>query len=277
MAFLRCGRPDPFTNRVRTLYRANVIRAPRAGIDPLIVLAVQKRQIAILGGLAGLLAGDGLEPPPVTRYAAADLSGLRSASLDLTVGLKLTAAFLAALGLPVPGGEISGSLWTGASQLDFEVRDVSELRVDIGLLGRAMARRVIDDNAATGIFFSRDAAARMLIITRTLVSRQFAVRATAHGGQSAAVSVDAIENLIGKSTASVAWNRESADTISFQGESDVAFAFGAVPCAIQPDRSIVFGVEVSDLTFGQPKAPPEVKPVIDEDGLLDFDDEQDAS
>jgi hypothetical protein len=52
----------------------------------------------------------------------------------------------------------------------------------------------------------------------------------------------------------------------------VTFAFAAVPCAVQTDRSVVFGVEMEDLTFGDAEAQPRVKPVVEDDGLLDFDD-----
>jgi len=35
---------------------------------------------------------------------------------------------------------------------------------------------------------------------------------------------------------------------------------------------LVFGVGAEDLTFGEAPAVPQVKPVVDDDGLLDFDD-----
>ncbi|MDQ1744092.1 MAG: hypothetical protein QOE23_2431 [Pseudonocardiales bacterium] len=175
----------------------------------------------------------------------------------------------------MPGAEISTSLWSGANSVDFEVRDVTERRVDLGLLGRALTGRTFDENSATRIFLTEQGL-RMLVITRTLVSRHFAVHATRRGGQSAEISVDAIESLIGKATMTIDWKLESTETISFQGETAATFAFGAVPCVIQPDRSIVFGIEVDDLTFGRGSKPPEVKPLVDEDGLLDFDDPADA-
>jgi hypothetical protein len=272
MGFTRCGRDDPFTSQVRLLYHANVLRVPRAGVDPLDVLAVKKRWVEHRGRLPGLIAGGtdlGL-PAPAT-YRVSDLDGVRSAALDVNVGAKLTATFLQALGLPVPGAELEAALWSSTSAVGFEVREVSEHRVDLGLLGVAMAGRQLADNPATGIFLT-DKAVRMLVVTRVLTSSNFAVRASARAGQSVKASVDAIENLLGKTTTADSWKRESEQTISFGGDTAVTFAFGAVPCAVQPNRSIIFGTEVDRLTFGDTAAAPQVEPVVDEDGLLDLDE-----
>jgi hypothetical protein len=272
MAFSQCNRVDPFTSRVRTLYGANVLRVPRNGIDPLEVLAVRKRRVETRGRLTGLLDGaGGPELPQPTAYPVADLNGLRSAGLDVELGLKFTASFLSVIGVPVPGAELNTSLWAGTRSIDFEVREVSELRVDLGLLGKALTGRRIDTSPSTAVFLT-DPAVRMLVITRTLVSRNFAIRSASDSGQSADISLDAIEDLIGKTTASVKWSRESTDAITFQGDTAVTFAFAAVPCAIQADRSFVFGTEADRLTFGGAVPAPREQAVIDEDGLLDFDE-----
>ena len=271
MAFARCGRTDPFTKRVREVYRANVLRVPRAGVQPLLALAVDDRRVERRGQLAGLLVGDDVALPEPMTQPVADLSGVRSTSLDLSVGVNLTAGFLAALGLPIPGGDVTGTLFAGAKSLEFEVRDVSERSVDLGAVGKAMAGRSIDDNPATRIFLTAPSV-RLLFVSRVLMSRHFAVHTTGRAGQSAKISVDAIQDVFGKAQASVSWNHEDAQTVAFQGDRAVTFAFAAVPCAVQVDRSVIFGVEADDLTFGEAAAPPQVKPVVDDDGLLDFDD-----
>jgi hypothetical protein len=276
MAFKNCGRPDPFTRTVREVYRANVLGSPRAGVEPLLGLAVIDRKVQPRGALSGLLADDGVPLPGPVTVPVVDLSGLRSASLDLKVGASLTAGFLAALGLPIPGADVSLTLLSGARSVDFEVRDVSECMVDLGAVGKALSGRTLADNPATKVFLT-DSSVRLLFVSRVLRSRHFAVHTKGEAGQSAEVSVDAIEDLIGKAHGSVGWKRESADTLSFQGATDVSFAFAAVPCAVQADRTIVFGVETENLTWGKTPSKPEVKPVVEEDGLLDFDDGPDIS
>jgi hypothetical protein len=273
VGFQPCQHEDPFTRRVREVYRANVVRAPRAGVDPLDVLAVRKRYVEPRGRLATFIEDPGaIELPPMTIQPAAGLSGLRSARLDLNLALGIAATFLGALGVPAPGAELNLSLWGETNSIEFEVRDVKELSVDVGQLGRLLTGRRIVHSPASEIFF-RDEDVRMLIITRTLISRQFALLSRAKSGQSAAVTMDAIASLLGKAAGEVEWAREAADTVSFRGQREVTFAFAAVPCVLQADGTFLFGLEADQLVLG---APPEQviaahKPIVDEDGLLILD------
>ncbi len=274
MGFRKCRHDDPFTRRVRELYKANVVGAPRAGIDPLDVLAVRKRRVEPRGRLISFISdGNAIDWPLVTSHVTAGMSGLRSASLDVELGLTLTATFLNALGVPLPGAELNTSLWKGTSSLDFEVRDVEERQVDVGYLGRAVSGHKVDSRSpASAIFFGNNDV-RMLIITRTLTSPHFAVRSTGTGGQSAGIAVDAIADLFGKVDVDVAWSRESTDVVSFRGATAVTFAFAAVPCVVRPDGSFLFGLEADQITLGTPAAGNAelARPIVDEDGLLSFD------
>jgi hypothetical protein len=272
MAFRRCQHDDPFTSRVRELYRANVVRAPRAGIEPLDVLAMRDRHVEPRGKLAPFIVGrDATQLPMATNQAAVALSGLRSVSLDLSVGLSLTSTFLAALGLPIPGAKVKTSLWDGVHSLSFEVRDVVEHSVDLGTLGQALrGKRVDRGSPASAVFFSDDSV-RMLIITRTLTSGTFAVRSHRTDGQSADISVDAIADLVGAASATIKWQREADDAVTFHGDTPVTFAFAAVPCLLNPDDSFAFGLEADKVSYGDAPSVTEAVPVVDEDGLLEFD------
>ena len=114
MGFSPCEREDPFTRKVRDAYRANVVRAPSTGIAPLDVLAVgARRRVEPRGRLDAMLSGAAPSLPRPTSVEVADLRGQRSTTLDLSVGADLTAAFLGALGLPVPGAEVGGHVVGG--------------------------------------------------------------------------------------------------------------------------------------------------------------------
>src|SRR3954454_5553709 len=78
MAFRKCGGPDPFTRTVREVYRANVLRSPRADVEPLLALAVIDRKVQPRGALSGLLADDGVTFPEPVTVPVVDLAGLRS-------------------------------------------------------------------------------------------------------------------------------------------------------------------------------------------------------
>jgi hypothetical protein len=111
----------------------------------------------------------------------------------------------------------------------------------------------------------------MFIITRTLTSTQFAVRTSTDKGAAAAVSVDAISDLFGAAQTRVQWAREASDAVLFSGATPVTFAFAAVPCVVQPDGSFLFGLEADRLSLGADRPSVTARPVVDEDGLLDFE------
>jgi hypothetical protein len=273
MSFLSCPRQDdPFTRKVRDTYRANVVGAPRAGIDPLGTLAVRGRKVEPRGQLHHLLDGP-LRLPPVTSAPAAALAGVRSTTVDVKLGLSLSATFLAALGVPVPGAEISASLWDGASGFSFEVRDVVEHQIDLGELGQRLQGHTLARTPATELFLT-DHSVELLLITRTLTTASFSVRATRSGGQALGVTVDGLAKLLGKTKVDVSWKTEDDHSVTFTGQTPVTFAFAALPCAIDAARKLMFGLAKDDLKFAA--RPPEAEglkaaPAIDRLGLLSFD------
>jgi hypothetical protein len=271
MGFWRCEREDPFTRKVRDVYRANVVQAPRTGIAPLDVLAVAGRRVEPRGRLLTLLDGSAPDLPRPVSSDVADLRGERSAALDLEFGADLTARFLVALGLPVPGANAVITLWEGARRVAFEVRGVTERRVDIAGLGRALTGCRVARNAATEVFFT-EPKAQMLVITRTLSSAQFAVHAAGRKGQSVKIAADGLAEFFGEAHAAGGWTVEGESTITFHGPRPATFAFGAVPCMLRTDGTLVFGLEITDKTFGDlERVVPYERPVIDDTGLLTFD------
>jgi hypothetical protein len=275
MSFFSCPRQDdPFTRQVRDTYGANVVSAPRSGIDPLSTLAVRGRKVEPRGQLKYMLEGRALTLPSVTSAPTAELSGVRSATVDVGLGLSLSAKFLAALGVPVPGAEVSASLWEGASKFTFEVRDVIEHQVDIGALGQKLKGHVLARTAATELFLV-DPSIELMLITRTLTTPSFAMRAIGTGGQAVHVAVDGIAELIGKANADVSWRSEHDNSVTFTGATPVTFAFAAVPCAIDPSRNLMFGLTRANMNFaaGAPAASElKARPTIDKLGLLSFDE-----
>jgi len=173
----------------------------------------QRRENAGIGQLAGRVEPrgrldamlDARRPPEVETSPAAALAGVRSATVDLEPRLSLSAKLLAALGVPVPGADVTASLWKGASGFTFEVGDVMENQVDVARLGRALMGRRIERTPATAVFLDGDGTG-LYLLTRTLTSRSFAVRGTSDRGQSVKVAVGPIRDLLGKASATVSWS-----------------------------------------------------------------------
>jgi hypothetical protein len=277
MAFRACPRKDdPFTKKVRETYGANVVAAPRAGIEPLTTVAKQDDRVEPRGHLQYLLEGEPPALPLVQSVPAAAMSGTRSSEVKASLGLDLSANFLSALGVPVPGAQLDVTLWKGASTLAFEVRDVMENVVDIAELAKAIDGHSIANNAATSIFLT-DESQELLLVVRTLTTQTFAVRATRAGGQTVQVAVDGIAELLGSAQVGVSWKLEKDDWVSFHGSLPVTFGFAVVPCAIDPAGRLKFGLTRKDLTWA-PSAQEGLiitpRPAIDGDsraGLLVFD------
>ena len=275
MGFRKCQYEDPFTSRVRTVYRASVVQAPRGGIDTFDILAVKKRRVESRGEISSIIAGaDEVELPAITSVPAAEMRGVRSATVNAEIGVSLTSAFLSALGIPVPGADLKASLWKGVSSFAFEVRDVRQRQIDVSLMGKTLTGRKVDrESPAVGIFFLDDKV-QLLVITRTLTSSHFAVRMTRAGGQSGQIDVDAIADLVGQASTKASWKREADDMVSFRGVKPATFAFAAVPCLIQDDGRFLFGLERDDLKMGvEPRGAPRTpRPIVEEDGLIVLDD-----
>jgi hypothetical protein len=64
-------------------------------------------------------------------------------------GSELTAKLLSVIGIPAPGAELTTSLWSSTRSIDFEVPDVSEEKLDLGALGKALIGRTIGTSPAT--------------------------------------------------------------------------------------------------------------------------------
>jgi hypothetical protein len=279
MAFWQCE--DPFVRKVRELYRANVIRAPRTGIIPFQVVARRGDHLERRGDLVSLIVGDDpVQLPTVESGIAADLSGESSASVDADLGLELTAKFLKALGVPIPGASVDVTFLERRSKIIFQVLNVREQSVNVSRLGTSLKGRRIDpDHPSAGVYFGEDKA-DLLVITRILTSPSFAVETERKRGSSAEINVDAIKDLIGEASVKFGYSRSDKSAVFFSGRQHAAFAFGAVPFHLEPDGSFKIGLEVSGGSLLQaPRPGQEIRPtipidapVVEDDILLDFDD-----
>lgn len=277
MAFHPCKREDPFTAAVRRTYRANVVRAPRSGLDPYVVLAVRDGTAQDRGTLSHLLVADAtVDLPAPTPSSIADLTGTWSADLGLKAGVDLTGQLLAAVGLPIPGLGFHATLWEGARTLAFEVRGVEETALDLGAVGSSLRGARLDrHNPAASIFFD-EASVEMHLVTRVLKSATFAIRATDKHGESLKVEVSGFDDLLGQVSGEGALTIESETIVTASGPNPVTFAFSTVPCLVKVGGRLDFGLALGGLNYldaagAEQEFLVEHLPVVDHDGLLDVD------
>lgn len=282
MAFWPCRQDDEFVKLVRQRYGATVVKNPRTGIDPCDVLARGSRgSVRRVGDLLPLLDAHRLVLPQVkTEYVAA-LAGKSSSDVDLGIGVSLTSSFFQAIGVPIPEAELE-LRWRGARTLAFEFKEVRLKEVDVSTLGARLEGRSVrrDQPAAASFFKSKDGGGEdLLLITHCYVTSSFAVTAKRSRDAGFALSASAIDELIGNAKANVKVNQDSENTLSFDGNRAVTFAFGAVACTLSGNGEILeVGPEVDPATsLNVPDVPGAdlFKPygaLFQSDGLLEIED-----
>ncbi|MGW2287005.1 gasdermin [Streptomyces phaeochromogenes] len=279
MGFLNCGEHDPWMKLLMEQYQASVVRTPQSGILPLLMLARDGDRIERRGEIVPVIEGsESVNLPPTQTDVAASISGERTREIKAKLSLELTAKFLQALGVPVPGASLNAQLFNGARSLSFEVSDVRQLRVDPNELGKALAGRRIDlDHPSVEVFLGKNRV-DALVITRVLTSPKFAVHASADSGQSVEVDVNGIKDLIGEASIKVDWKATSKSSITFTGPSHVTFAFSCVPLNLRDDGSFTIGLEIrpDDARWAhteQSQSPGLLRkeaPAVPEPGLLEW-------
>jgi hypothetical protein len=294
MSFWNCRNEDPFIRAVIDKYNANVVRAPRRGIDPMDILAKDHGdRVQLRGELAPYVTdSESLVLPKIKDDPVSDLSGVVASTADASLGAEITSKFIEQfVKIPVSGAELTANIWEGATGFSFQVRDVRQKYFELGELGNALrGRRVDRSQPAADIFFPPESSVdsfvsapqppQMYIITRTLTSPHVTIKAVGEHGLGLEAKVDAIEGLLGSANAKIGWKRESEGGVSFRGARAVTFAFAAVPFALAPDGSFQLGMEVDDISLLDGTGALETVPILietpifkDGDGLLDFDSE----
>ncbi|HET9983364.1 MAG TPA: hypothetical protein VFQ38_07245 [Longimicrobiales bacterium] len=94
---------DPLVKTLQDVFGANIVRVPEERIRPVVVLASDGKKTSFRGELAPLLVGGAPIDVPVAESQMASVSGKRSKSVDLGLGLKILGGFLQALGVPSAG------------------------------------------------------------------------------------------------------------------------------------------------------------------------------
>src|SRR5882724_47515 len=104
----------------------NVIRLPRTGIDPLLLIGRQNGVTTLLGDLSKLATGSTNALPAVTaNLKATNVNGKETDALDVGLGVHLLGSFIGAM-----GGKLGlKASYSAAKTLTFSFNDVTLDRV----------------------------------------------------------------------------------------------------------------------------------------------------
>src|SRR5215475_2654128 len=138
--------PDPFLNLLKSISYLP-LRLPRADVQPLQLLSIDGKELAVLGQLVDAMKpGPNAVLPPIANdiQTAGQISGTRSATVKLSIGLNLLSGIIGAL----TGRNLDVSAaYQRASTLTFEFDDVTVNNVSVILLDKFLNSTDIDPSA----------------------------------------------------------------------------------------------------------------------------------
>lgn len=209
----------------------NVVRLPRAGISPLMLMGRQGGTTALLGDVAKLITqSDRARPDVQVDLDAAPLKGQASSSIDLGLGLNVMSAFIGALG----GNVGVKAAYKGASAVTFRFDDIVADRTLPLDVGEFLKKGTVDaDNPILEQYVLGNG--DLFILTETLKSNSFTISATKKDGTDFALDVPAIKGIAGGSM-TVSAGSDSASTITYAGKNRIVFGFACFHVGVEDGK-----------------------------------------
>jgi hypothetical protein len=223
----------------------NVVRLPRAGIEPMLVLG-KGTSLEMLGKLSTVWKTSAGEPTVGTPQPVGDLNGKQSDKLELSIGLKILANALKGLGATVPSLDFA---FTRARKIQFTYTNVTSTSVAPLEAGNYLAAGDLNtaNSLVEGYFLGEDGHA--FLIVDVLKSDTISVTASAEDGSDVKLDVPAIQGVVGASVGVKSGNA-SDSTIEFKGPSAITFGFKVFAISFEDGRWRLRGVKAGqDLAF----------------------------
>lgn len=219
-------------------YGYNVVKLPRTGIDPLLVLG---RDTALnpIGQLETVWKAPTPPPAPGAPKKAVNIEGQKSDKLDLSIGLKLLANALAAFGATTPSLDFA---YRKARKVQFTFTNTTSVGIDPFVVGEYLATGDLNmRNPFVARYFDNDDSTAY-IVTEVLKSDTVIVTATDSKETGVTLDVPAISNVVGANV-KVTGGGDSSGTLTYKGPEAVTFGFRAFELVYVNGRWSVQGVK----------------------------------
>lgn len=240
----------------------NVVKHPRTGIQPLDVIGSEGGNATHLGRLMHIWRSHESVPEIQAPRPAASINGTRSSELKLSVGLRVLAEVLGAMGATVPKVEFA---YENADSVEFEFDDVQSVAVDPLLIGKFLTAGDLDfsNPFVTRFFFDEDTSA--FVLSEVLTSTNLVVTAKDKKGGSVAIDVPAVKGVVGGSI-SVAASGTGGSSVKYGGTTPLAIGFKAFEIGFADGRWQVrgadHGMELESAATGSSQGPGDLTPVL---------------
>jgi hypothetical protein len=199
----------------------NVVRLPRVGIEPLDILGKDDKSVERLGQINQMWTSPEAVPTINGPQAATAVSGQKTSELKVSIGLKILAAALGAMGAAVP--EVSFG-YSKARKVTFMFTDVQVYLVDPLAVGKYLAA---GDLSSANPFVRRyfeDDDTTAFILTEVLRSKSITVTALDDNNAEVGVDFPAIQQIVGAKV-NVTSKSATNTTLTYSGSFELSFGF----------------------------------------------------
>ena len=267
------------TTVLRKLFNATPMRVPEASVQPLLVIAERAGKTDKRGALKHLLANGKTFKLKVQDDPVSDVSLERTRSMDWDFGLKLLDGIFK--GFNLPSANIATKL-EGAKEISLSFHNVRRHWIDKNALGTALHHKRVDlTHPAIGIF-TGDEAQNMLLVTDIIISNGFSINVEKSKDNNFEVQAPTFQEIIDDAQLKVAVKSSSKNSITFEGEDYLTFAFSCVKLELdQHSGALSVGLSVVTKEVATPRGmekkevsepqPYDIDEELFEPGLLEWD------
>jgi hypothetical protein len=220
----------------------DVIREPREGITPLMVLANASGRMERLGLLSAMIVNTVMLPEISPDQAAATINIERTDSFEFGFGIQLLKQLLKALG--APSADLSAS-FQNSNKLEFKYENVISNSVDLIALGGALKSAMPD--IGNDLVRQLNGDGKAYVIVEILKSNAFSVTAKDSNGLDLKVELPGIQEVLGANV-KVGSKSEGSRAVTFSGSKHLCFAFKSAPIWVEVTDSARFRLSKPSVT-----------------------------
>jgi hypothetical protein len=201
----------------------NVVQFPKADLRPTQLLSRKGNKLQRIGELTTTFIPGATALPSISDdQPGPNISGTKSANIDINVGLSILSGLISALGASTLG--LSGS-YTQARKIQFEFDTCIENHTEISALDAFLAGASVNPlaRAVTDMLNDDD----IFVVTSTIRSAKINTIATDSNNAAISLDVPVVQNTVGANVKVTASGAASA-TVAYQGSVPLAFGYQAV-------------------------------------------------
>lgn len=222
----------------------NVVKLPRAGIEPMDMLGKDHQATEWLGPLADVWKTTAALPT-VTINPSMEISGQQTNSLDLAVGLKMLGNVLAAFGASTPSLDLG---YKNARSLQFTYGQVTTTSVRPLQAGNYLAAGTLNSANPLVKHYMLEDESEAYLIFDVLKSNEISVIAADEHGAEVKVDLGVIQGLVGAKVGLAAAG-SGGNKLTYTGTAPVTFAFRAFEISFDQGVWQLQGAGAGDLSF----------------------------